>query len=319
MARILRVVVADDHPVVCDGLQAALSGLPDVQVVGTASTWDAVSATIADTAPDVLLLDLHMPGGAGSDAISSIHASSPDVAILVFTMDGEDASLGGAFRAGAKGYLPKGAGHREIIAALRAVAQGSIVFGAAAVPMITRLLAARAAPRSDKRLMVVLFTDIVASTACVYELGDRRWRALLERHDGLTKAHVHAQGGWYVKSTGDGCLAVFDTPSGAIAAARAVVREAQGLGLVVRAGLHAGECQVGSEDVHGVAVHVAARVTALAEGGDVVATRTVTELIAGSGAAFQTRGQRPLTGLPGVWELYSCNAMTAEGREEVLV
>ena len=159
--------------------------------------------------------------------------------------------------------------------------------------------------RTDRTLATVLFSDIVDSTRRAAELGDARWRSLLDQHDSAVGQTVTRFRGRTVKSTGDGVLAVFDGPGRAIECALSIQQACRDLGLEVRAGLHAGEIELRGEDVSGLAVHVAARVQATAEAGTVVVSRTVVDLVAGSGIEFDELGERDLKGVPGRWHLFA--------------
>jgi class 3 adenylate cyclase len=151
----------------------------------------------------------------------------------------------------------------------------------------------------------VLFVDIVGSTAQAATLGDRRWRELLERYYAAVRAELARYRGREVKTIGDGVLATFDGPARAIRAAKAIVPVAAVLGLDVRAGLHTGECEVMGDDVGGIAVHIGARVAALAHGREVLVSSTVKDLVAGSNIDFTERGAHSLKGVPGEWRLFA--------------
>jgi class 3 adenylate cyclase len=155
----------------------------------------------------------------------------------------------------------------------------------------------------DRVLASVLFTDIVASTDTAVALGDRRWREVLDDHDHLALAQVDRFRGRLIKATGDGVLATFDGPARAIRCACALRDAAQGIGVELRAGIHTGEVEQRGEDVGGIAVHIAARVQATALPSEVIVSRTVADLVAGSGIAFSDRGERRLKGVPGEWRL----------------
>ncbi|MDX6699324.1 MAG: hypothetical protein QOE65_2721 [Solirubrobacteraceae bacterium] len=172
------------------------------------------------------------------------------------------------------------------------------------------LTGARDAPEPQRTLATVLFTDIVDSTRTATELGDARWRELLERHQATVRAALSRFGGREVKSTGDGFLAVFDGPARAIRCAEAIVAAPGDDALRVRAGVHTGECEVMGEDIGGIAVHIAARVSALAGASEVLVSRTVKDLVAGSGIAFEDRGEHTLKGIPDEWRLYAAAAST---------
>ncbi len=154
-------------------------------------------------------------------------------------------------------------------------------------------------------LATVLFTDIVGSTERAVQIGDSRWRELLERHHAMVRAELVRHRGREIKTVGDGFLATFDGPARAIRCASAICENARGLGLDVRAGIHTGECELIGPDIGGIGVHIGARVAALAEPSEVLVSRTVTDLVAGSGIEFAPRGERELKGVPGQWALFS--------------
>jgi class 3 adenylate cyclase len=156
----------------------------------------------------------------------------------------------------------------------------------------------------DRVLATVLFTDLVESTKRAAELGDRRWRTLLEAHHAAVRDQLGRFGGREVDTAGDGFLATFDGPARAIRAACAIRDGVQNLGLELRAGLHTGECELMSGKVGGIAVHTGARVAAQAGPGEVLVSSTVRDLVAGSGIAFEERGEHELKGV-GSWRLYS--------------
>ncbi len=170
------------------------------------------------------------------------------------------------------------------------------------------LTGVRPGPAPERVLATVLFTDIVDSTRLATELGDRRWRDLLEQHQKVVRAHLERFGGREVKTTGDGFLAVFDGPTRAVGCAREIAADMPSLGIEVRAGLHTGEVELMGDDVGGIAVHVAARVSALAGPGAVLASRTVRDLAAGSGIEFDHFGRRTLKGVAEEWDIYSVSS-----------
>jgi class 3 adenylate cyclase len=157
----------------------------------------------------------------------------------------------------------------------------------------------------DRMLATVLFTDIVDSTPKAIELGDRRWRDLLEDHNALVRRELVRFRGHEIDTIGDGFLATFDGPARAIRCARAVVDGVHGLGLSIRAGLHTGECEIADGKVAGIAVHTGARVAALASADEVLVSSTVKDLVAGSGITFTERGPHELKGIPGEWRLFA--------------
>ncbi len=157
----------------------------------------------------------------------------------------------------------------------------------------------------DRMLATVLFTDIVESTNKAIELGDRRWREVLERHNALVRRELLRFRGREVDTTGDGFLATFDGPARAIRCARAIVKGVRELGLSIRAGLHTGECELADGKVAGIAVHTGARVAARAQADEVLVSSTVKDLVAGSGIGFNERGAHELKGIPGEWRLFA--------------
>jgi class 3 adenylate cyclase len=167
------------------------------------------------------------------------------------------------------------------------------------------LIGSRHGPEPERALATVLFTDIVGSTERAAQLGDRTWRDLLQRHDAMVRQALTRHRGREVKTTGDGFLATFDGPARAIRCAFAVRDNARDLGLDVRAGLHTGECELIGDDIGGLGVHIGARVAALAKPSEVLVSRTVTDLVAGAGIAFESRGTHQLKGVPGDWELFA--------------
>ncbi len=161
------------------------------------------------------------------------------------------------------------------------------------------------APITDRVLATVLFTDIVDSTARAGALGDRAWRDLLATHDNAVRKQLSRFRGNEVKSLGDGFLATFDGPARAIQCARSIKDSVAQVGVDVRIGLHTGEVELADDDVRGIAVHIASRVASIGDAGDILVTRTVKDLVAGSGLAFDDRGDRVLKGVPDAWQLYS--------------
>jgi pimeloyl-ACP methyl ester carboxylesterase len=166
------------------------------------------------------------------------------------------------------------------------------------------LTGARQAPEPERVLATVLFTDIVDSTRTASEVGDHRWREILTEHQRSVRSALERFSGREVKSTGDGFLATFDGPGRGIQCAQAIL-SSDPQDMVVRAGLHTGEIEVMGDDIGGIAVHIAARVSAQAGPGEVLVSRTVKDLVAGSGLEFSDRGVHELKGVPDSWQLYS--------------
>jgi DNA-binding SARP family transcriptional activator/class 3 adenylate cyclase len=157
----------------------------------------------------------------------------------------------------------------------------------------------------DRVLATLLFTDIVGSTAKAAELGDSRWRGLLARHDDAVRAQLARFRGRQIDSTGDGIFATFDGPARAVRCGLSLVHAMRALGLDIRVGVHTGEIQLREQEAHGIAVHIAARVVAAAEPGEVLVSSTVKDIVAGSGIAFEERGEHVLKGVPNSWRLFA--------------
>jgi class 3 adenylate cyclase len=166
------------------------------------------------------------------------------------------------------------------------------------------LTGVRPPPEHDRVLATVLFTDIVGSTERASALGDRAWKELLERHHALVRQQLARFRGREIDTAGDGFLATFDGPARAIRCAGAIRDTLRSLGLEIRAGLHTGEIELQGEKVAGIAVHIAARVSALAGPGEVQVSGTVRDLVAGSGIEFEDQGTQVLKGVPGEWRLF---------------
>jgi class 3 adenylate cyclase len=163
-------------------------------------------------------------------------------------------------------------------------------------------------PDPDRAFATILFTDVVSSTQALAEMGDERWKQVLDRHDRIVDRELAHFRGRMVGSMGDGVLATFDGPARAVRCARAIVDAVRPLGIEVRAGLHAGEVELRGNDIGGIAVHIGQRVSALAEPGEVLVSRTITDLVAGSGLEFTDRGEQHLKGVPGAWRLFAVKA-----------
>jgi pimeloyl-ACP methyl ester carboxylesterase len=173
------------------------------------------------------------------------------------------------------------------------------------------LTAARDAAEPDRVLATVLFTDVVGATQRAATLGDRQWRGLLDRHHAMVRRELAAFRGREIDTAGDGFLASFDGPARAIRAARTITDKVKLMGLDVRAGLHTGECEIIGAKLAGIAVHIGARIAALAGPGEVLVSSTVKDLVAGSGLRFEDRGAHVLKGVPGEWRLFAVDRNAA--------
>jgi pimeloyl-ACP methyl ester carboxylesterase len=167
------------------------------------------------------------------------------------------------------------------------------------------LTGVRPAPAPDRVLTTVLFTDIVGSTERASAMGDKAWRGLLQRHHEIVRKELQRFRGHEVDTAGDGFLATFDGPARGIRCADAIRESLRGIGLEIRSGLHTGEVEIMGERIGGIAVHIGARVSALAGGGEILASSTVKDLVAGSGLMFEDRGSHQLKGVPDEWHVFS--------------
>jgi class 3 adenylate cyclase len=172
-----------------------------------------------------------------------------------------------------------------------------------ATERFTSRLSDRISP--ERVLATVLFTDIVGSTELAARLGDSAWRDLLQRHHAIVRRELAQFQGRELDTAGDGFFAAFDGPARAVHAASAVRDALRSLELEIRAGLHTGECEVSDDKIAGIAVSIGARISLLAAPGEVLVSSTVKDLVAGSGIAFEERGEHELRGVPGAWRLYA--------------
>lgn len=164
------------------------------------------------------------------------------------------------------------------------------------------------APAPDRILSTVMFTDIVDSTGQAARAGDTIWRSQLERHNDVVRNRIEHFEGREIKQTGDGFMAAFDGPTRAIRCASAICESMRDLGLRVRAGIHTGECEVIGDDLSGIAVHIAARLTEAAAPSEVLVSRTAREAVTGSNINFDDRGRHTFRGVPGEWDAYAVSA-----------
>jgi class 3 adenylate cyclase len=167
------------------------------------------------------------------------------------------------------------------------------------------LTGTRHAALGNRRLATVLFTDIVGSTEAALGLGDQAWRDRLDRHDLLTERQLLRFSGRLVKTTGDGVLATFDGPAAAIRCAQAIADAVSQIGFGIRCGIHVGEVEQRDDDIAGIAVHTAQRICSAAEPGEILVSRVVSDLVAGSGIEFEDQGEYELKGVPGAWRLFA--------------
>jgi class 3 adenylate cyclase/esterase/lipase len=162
----------------------------------------------------------------------------------------------------------------------------------------------------DRVLATVMFTDIVGSTERASQMGDGRWRELLDEHDRIVRREVERHRGREVETTGDGFLMTFDGPARAIRCALSFHEALRPVGIEIRAGIHTGEVELRGDDITGIGVHIGARVASEAGTGETLVSRTVVDLVAGSGISFEDRGEHELKGVPGTWRLYRVADLT---------
>ena len=167
------------------------------------------------------------------------------------------------------------------------------------------LTGVRRGPEPNRVLATILFTDIIESTQTAARVGDERWRDLVERHNAVVRRQLERFGGREIDTAGDGFLASFDGPATGIRCARAIADSVTALGLQIRAGLHTGECELIDGKLAGIAVHIAARVAALASPGEVLVSGTVRDLVVGSRMSFRDHGLHALKGVPGEWRIFA--------------
>jgi DNA-binding NarL/FixJ family response regulator len=309
----IRVLLADDQVLVRAGLRALLDAQADIQVVGEADDGRTALQMAVELTPDVVLMDIRMPGMDGLEATRRIVQDEQldQTRIVILTTFDVDEYVFEALRVGATGFLVKDTEPEVLLQGVRAVARGDALLS----PGVTRRLigafaggqgpAFRSGSGDDRILATVMFSDIVASTERAAEIGDRRWREELDRHDELVRKELGDHGGREIKTTGDGFLALFDAPARAIRCAAAIRDRLRAVGIDVRIGLHSGEVELRGNDVGGIAVNIGARVGESGSGGDIVVSSTVKDLVAGSGIDFADWGEHPLRGVPDRWRLFA--------------
>jgi DNA-binding NarL/FixJ family response regulator len=310
---VIRVLLADDQVLVRAGFSALLDAQGDIEVIGEADDGEVAVRMAAELSPDVVLMDIRMPGMDGLEATRRIVRDEQldRTRIVILTTFDVDEYVFEALRVGASGFLVKDTEPEVLLQGVRAVARGDALLSPGVTRRVLGALAegtASAFPSgsdADRFLATVMFSDIVASTERAAQVGDRSWRDELDRHDDLVRRELDAHGGREIKTTGDGFLALFDAPARAIRCAVAMRERLRGVELEVRIGLHSGEVERRGDDVGGIAVNIGSRVAGEGAAGDVVVSSTVRDLVAGSGIAFADRGEHDLKGVPDRWRLFA--------------
>jgi DNA-binding NarL/FixJ family response regulator len=309
----VRVLVADDHPMFREGLRAMLAGRPDFDVVAAVGSGAEAVALTQQLRPNVAVLDLRMPDGDGIAATAQIRAEVPETRVLVLSSFEGQAEVAGALAAGAHGYLLKSAHPDEIAQAILTIAAGSSVLSDHVLGDLTDgtahgegqgAVADSEGTRAARFVATVLFSDIVDSTAMAEVQGDAAWIHLLDQHDELIDRDVAHFRGRLIKHTGDGILAVFDSPGQAVRCALSLHQSIATIGVKIRVGVHTGEIDRRGNDIGGIAVHIAARVLGRASAGEVLVSRTVVDLTAGGAIRYEALGEVDLKGLAGRRELF---------------
>jgi len=306
---VIRIVLADDHAVVRQGLRLFLDLQDDVSVVGEASNGQEAIALAGELNPDVVLMDLAMPGMDGMQATRALR-SAAEAKVLVLTSFADDQHVLAALQAGAAGYLLKDAPPAAVLDAVRAVSRGEPVVGGEPLRSLVRGLE-RGSTLPPEGTVTIIFTDVQRSTQLFQRLGDERARALLRRHDEILCAAFEHHDGTQVKRQGDGMMAAFSSARRALRAAVEIQEELlkhneahPDTKLRVRIGINTGEAIAEDDDYFGASVVVAARIAAKARGGEILASEITKALIGPNRIGWIDRGEVRLKGLPEPYRLY---------------
>lgn len=300
----IRVLIADDHAIVRNGLRLFLGLQPDLDVVGEAGDGRETVEQTEALLPDVVLMDVVMPGLDGISATEQLHERCPATRVLVLsTFDDEERVLP-ALRAGAAGYLLKGTSPESLVAAIRAVHRGEPVLGREATERV--LAGLRGARDRPVGTVTVLFTDIEGSTSLIERLGEERARELFRAHDTIVREVLARWGGIEVEQEGDAFMLAFSSARAAIRCAAEIQGELAREGpdeIAVRIGLNTGDVIAEEDRYFGRAVFVASRVASQAAGRQILASE-ITRHLATDGAHFHDRGRHALRGLKGRHRLF---------------
>jgi DNA-binding NarL/FixJ family response regulator len=300
----IRVLIVDDHEVVRHGLRVFLELQEGLEVVGEAENGAQVVEAARAHPPDVVLMDLAMPGVDGVEATRRLRDACPDARVLVLSSFSDEERVVGALRAGVAGYLTKDTPPEEVAQAIRSVHAGDPVLAADALRRLTDHVVA--GQRRPEGTVTILITDVEGSTALVERLGDDAARELLREHDAVVRRVAGAHEGLEVDNEGDSFMLAFSSARRAVRCALDLNDGLAGLPFRIRAGLNTGDVIAERDGYFGRAVFVASRVMSIAEGGEVLLT-DVTRALAGEtqGVRFVDRGQHELKGLSGRHRIYA--------------
>ena len=304
MTDAIRVLVADDHAVVREGLRLFLDLQPDITVVGEAADGGEALELARSLAPDVVVMDLVMPGLDGIAATKSLLERKPEVKVIALSSFSDRERVLPALESGASGFLTKETRPEELAESIRKVNRGEPVLCTEATRrVLERVSGGRDRPHGT---VTVVFTDIEGSTSVVERLGDDRARELFREHDRLVRDAVEQAGGTEVERDGDAFMLVFAGARAAVSCAVETQRAIEGsrLPFRVRAGLNTGEVIAEERGYFGRTVFLAARVAAAAQGGQILASEMTRNLVGEHGVRFEERGTRRLKGLAGTHRLY---------------
>jgi DNA-binding NarL/FixJ family response regulator len=300
----IRVLIADDHAVVRQGLRLFLDVLPDVEVVGEAEDGAAAVERARELRPDVVVMDVVMPGQDGIEATKALSEEAPAVKVLALSTFGDEDHVLPTLAAGAVGFLTKDTRPEEIAQAIRTVHRGDPVLCAEATRRVLRRVHAnRDRPEGT---VTVLFTDIVDSTPLVDRIGDERAREVFKEHDRLVREALERTGGVEVEREGDKFMLAFASARASLRCAVEIQRAlaASDIGVSVRAGANTGDVIAEERGYFGRAVFVAARVAEAACGGEILVSEITRRLADDGTLEFRERGQHELKGLRGEHVLY---------------
>ncbi len=299
------ILVVDDDPDLRDTISYFLTSRGfSVTEAGDGPTCRSL---VASNDFDLALLDLKMPGEDGISLCRHLRETT-EMGLIILTGSGDEIDRVVGLEVGADDYVSKPFQPRELLARVRSVIRRTAAKqGSPSSSTDMRELTNRVVKKggSERVLLSVLFTDIVDSTRRATMMGDRAWSELLEQHNSIVRMAIGKFDGFEVKTLGDGFLTAFEGPGRALRCARQIQSDVARLDIEVRAGMHTGECEIRDDDLAGIAVHLASRIAGLADGGELLVSGTVKDLVMGSDFEFEDRGATNLKGLPGSWQVFA--------------